>query len=97
MGSIQRRIRLKQGEKMKDISLAIKNLENASHVLEKMANSEENYNATYSGYLENISWEMHKYANDLREIYRINSEYNTQCTCVRGCIKCLDMAWKDFY
>jgi hypothetical protein len=82
---------------MNAINLAIKNLESVSHVLEKVANSPENYNASYAGHLENISWEMHKHANELREMYNIYSDTGTECKCANGCMKCLGMSWKDFY
>lgn len=50
---------------------AIKNLETMSAVLEKCANKPENYNTEWAYYLEQMSWSLHKHANDLREI----SEY----------------------
>ena len=47
---------------------AIKNLEKTSQALEEYANRQENYNSAYSQYLEIMSFEMYKQANDLREI-----------------------------
>lgn len=47
---------------------AVKNLEAVSDALEKYANKPENYNTTYAGYLEVMSWEMHRQANELKAI-----------------------------
>lgn len=82
---------------MKTIDLAIKNLENISLVLEKTANSQENYNSEYSRYLENISYEMRRHANDLREVCHFIEDTYTECKCANGCMKCLGMSWRDFY
>jgi hypothetical protein len=53
---------------MDNITEAIKNLEAVSCVLEKFANNNNFYNTDYGFYLENMSWEMSKHANELREI-----------------------------
>ena len=50
------------------VTEAIKNLEVMSEALEKHANKQENYNKPYAEYLEHISFEMFKHANELREI-----------------------------
>jgi hypothetical protein len=47
---------------------AIKNLETLAVALEKAANCPKNYNTEFAQYLENMSWEMQKNANQLREI-----------------------------
>lgn len=47
---------------------AISNLEMMSQALEKAANKPENYNTDWAYYLEQMSWQMHKHANDLKEI-----------------------------
>ena len=47
---------------------AIKNLESISEALEKAANKPENYNTEWSHYLEQMSWQMHKHANELRDL-----------------------------
>lgn len=47
---------------------AIQNLRLMSEVLEKCANKPENYNTEWSSYLEQMSFEMHKNANELSEI-----------------------------
>lgn len=39
-----------------------------SAVLEKCANKPENYNTEWAIYLEQMSWSLHKHANDLREL-----------------------------
>ncbi len=53
---------------MKEIEIMIQNLERTSEALEKVANKKENYNSCYSHYLEQISWEIHRQANDLKSI-----------------------------
>ena len=53
---------------MNAITDAIKNLETMSRALENHANDPENYNSSYSSYLEIMSWEMHKQASDLKEM-----------------------------
>ncbi len=57
----------------------IKNLETMSQALEKVANSPQHYNSEYAIYLERMSWEMHKQANDIREI-----EYLFDLPCFGG-------------
>ncbi len=44
---------------------AVNNLKLVSEALEKEANKLENANTNWSFYLEQMSWEMNKYANDL--------------------------------
>ena len=53
---------------MNAISEAIKNLETSTQALDKFVNNPEHYNSVYSTYLEVISWEMHKHANELKQI-----------------------------
>ncbi len=53
---------------MNQISEAISNLEVISSALEKFANKHETYNSDYAYYLEHLSWEMSKHANELKEI-----------------------------
>jgi len=53
---------------MNAIFEAIKNLETVGITLEKFANHPDNYNTDYAQYLENLSWEMHKHAKELREL-----------------------------
>lgn len=47
---------------------AVSNLELMSEALEKVANKDENYNTHWASQLEQMSWEMHKQANELRNI-----------------------------
>jgi hypothetical protein len=47
---------------------AIRNLDAMSVALGKTANKPENYNTQWSHYLEQMSWQMHKMSNDLRDI-----------------------------
>ncbi len=47
---------------------AIKNLDATSIALGKIANRPENYNTQWSQYLEQMSWQMHKMSNDLRDV-----------------------------
>ncbi len=51
-----------------DAEEAIKNLESIGEALEKAANKPANYNTELSYYLEQMSWHMHKHANELREL-----------------------------
>ena len=53
---------------MNAINDAIANLEMMSQALEKFANKQENYNNPYSQYLESMSFEMYKHANELKEL-----------------------------
>jgi hypothetical protein len=53
---------------MNAIHEAINNLDLMSITLEKVANKPEHYNSEYGGYLEVISWELHRHANDLRSL-----------------------------
>lgn len=53
---------------MNAITDAISNLEKMSEALEKFANRHENYNNPYAQYLENMSFEMYKHANELKEL-----------------------------
>ena len=45
---------------------AIDTLEYISSELDKVANSPENYNSDWAYYLEQMSWQIYKYANELR-------------------------------
>lgn len=47
---------------------AISNLEKMSVALSKAANKPRNYNSPFAIYLEQMSWEMHKNANELRDL-----------------------------
>ena len=47
---------------------AIKNLEQMSCELSKVANKQENYNTEWAHYLEQMSFEMFKHANELRDL-----------------------------
>lgn len=47
---------------------AINNLEKIAEALEKAANCPKNYNTEFAQYLENMSWEMQRSANALKEI-----------------------------
>lgn len=47
---------------------AIKNLEIMSLQLSTEANKPKNYNSEFSQYLEIMSFEMHKMANELKQI-----------------------------
>lgn len=51
-----------------NLDIMINNLEKTSQALEKAANTPENYNTQFAFYLEQMSWEMHKHANELKEI-----------------------------
>lgn len=57
-----------------NVSEAIKNLEATSLALEKFANKQNTYNSDYAHYLEHLSWEMSKHANELKEINFIYGE-----------------------
>ena len=45
---------------------AISNLEMLSQEFERLANNPKNYNSEFSYYLETISYEMYRYANELK-------------------------------
>lgn len=47
---------------------AIRNLDAMSIALGKKANDPKNYNTQWSLYLEQMSWQMHKMSNDLKDI-----------------------------
>jgi len=47
---------------------AINNLEIISQVLEREANKPKNYNTDWGYYLEQMSWQMYKQANELRDL-----------------------------
>lgn len=47
---------------------AIKNLELMSETLGTEANKPKHYNTDWAYYLEQMSWQMQRNANDLREI-----------------------------
>lgn len=53
---------------MCNVNEAISNLNLMSDALEKFANRKEIFNSDYAMYLEQLSWEMSKHANDLAEI-----------------------------
>ena len=50
------------------IAEAIANMASTSKALEKFCNDPKNYNSYASQFLEQMSWELHKQANDLREV-----------------------------
>lgn len=47
---------------------ALQNLEQLSMALEKIANKPENYNTQYANHLEQMSWQMHRMCNEIRDI-----------------------------
>jgi hypothetical protein len=47
---------------------AIANIDATSEALEKYCNDPKNYNSYASQLLEHMSWELHKQANELKEI-----------------------------
>lgn len=51
-----------------DAKEAISNLELMSETLDKFANRPENFNTDWAFYLEQMSWQMHKHANELRDL-----------------------------
>jgi hypothetical protein len=53
------------------IEEAIANIASTSIALEKFCNDPKNYNSSGSQLLEQISWELHKQANDLKEFQYI--------------------------
>lgn len=60
---------------------AINNLELMSEALERAANKPENYNTDWAYYLEQMSWSLHKHANDLRDIeyiFDVSQSFNTR-------------------
>ena len=59
---------------MNAITDAIKNLEVMSRVLETHANKSENNDSEFSNYLEILSWEMLKQANELKSMNYIYGE-----------------------
>lgn len=50
------------------IEEAIANMASTSKALEKFCNDPKNYNSYTSQLLEQMSWELYKQANDLRDI-----------------------------
>jgi hypothetical protein len=54
-----------------DANILISNLRQMSQVLDSEANKTNNYNSAWASYLENISFELHKQANELEQL-----EYN---------------------
>lgn len=50
------------------IQEAIANMASTSAALEKFCNDPKNYNSYGSQLLEQLSWELHKQANDLKEL-----------------------------
>lgn len=61
-------IHKKQGESPMTIQDAISNLDKMSQALDKVANKPENYNSDWAYYLEQMSWSLHKHANELRDL-----------------------------
>jgi hypothetical protein len=55
-------------EEKNTIDLAISNLEATSNALEKAANDPKNYNTLFAGYLDVISYETRRMANELKYI-----------------------------
>jgi hypothetical protein len=53
---------------MNPLTETISNMELISIALEKVANKQENYNKPYAEYLEHISYDIRKSANELKEI-----------------------------
>jgi hypothetical protein len=51
-----------------ELDIAIDNLRRVSEALDKYANRPENYNSSYASYLETLSWDMFKHANDIERI-----------------------------
>ncbi len=51
----------------KIIEEAIANMASTSEVLEKYCNDPKNYNSYGSQFLEQMSWELHRKANELKE------------------------------
>lgn len=49
------------------IKEAIANIASTSEALEKFCNDPKNYNSFAASLLEQMSWELHKKANDLKE------------------------------
>ena len=49
------------------IEEAIANMASTSAALEKFCNDPKNYNSYGAQLLENMSWELHKQANELKE------------------------------
>jgi hypothetical protein len=65
-------IRKKQEDNMNakfnELNVAIDNLRRVSEALDKYANRPENYNSSYAQYLETLSWDMFRHANDIERI-----------------------------
>lgn len=55
----------------KIIEDAIANIASTSEALEKYCNDSKNYNTYSSMLLEKMSWELHKQANDLRNVSKV--------------------------
>ena len=51
-----------------ELKQAVDNLRKVSVALDEYANRPENYNSVYAQYLENLSWDMFKHANDIQRI-----------------------------
>lgn len=47
---------------------AVRNLDLMSNALEKVANKPENYNTEWAFYLEQMSWQMHKMSNEIKDM-----------------------------
>lgn len=54
-----------------DTLQTINNLEKMGQTLGKAANKPENYNTDWAFYLEQISFSLHKQAEDLRELMHV--------------------------
>jgi hypothetical protein len=50
------------------IQEAIANMASTSQALEKYCNDPKNYNSYGAQLLENMSWELHRQSNDLKEL-----------------------------
>lgn len=51
-----------------ELKLAVENLRKVSTALDQYANKQENYNSPYAQYLECLSWDMFRHANDIERI-----------------------------
>ncbi len=68
LNSIQRIHRLsQQGDKM-NAKQVITDLQKLSQTLSETANAPENYNTDWAQYLENMSFELFKHANEIRDL-----------------------------
>jgi hypothetical protein len=51
-----------------EIKLAIDNMRKTCEVLDQYTNRPENYNSVYACYLQSLSWDIFRHANDLERI-----------------------------